>query len=136
MIFVKDGKTATWTVGAIDGPTVTSLTFRIVRIRTGTRTITKVGINVALSKAKKTGIDMESGKDLIHSFNNGTDGEENFNGLNKLEYFSGQALQGLLANPNYMKIHLNRHYLIENEIVARVAVKYANALLEELEKQH
>jgi hypothetical protein len=65
---------------------------------------------------------MENGKNLIHSFSNG-----NFQGLNKREYFAGLAMQGICANiQNWSR---NRDEAVE------AAVKMADALLKELEKQ-
>jgi len=56
----------------------------------------------------------------------GQDGEIYFHGLTKREYFAGLAMQGLLATthkygPNYSSISID-------------AVKFADALLAELEK--
>lgn len=49
-------------------------------------------------------------------------------GLTKREYFAGLAMQGLLSNPEWLKIHLH------SPTTQRQAVIYADALLKELEK--
>lgn len=56
-------------------------------------------------------------------------GELQYIGLTKREYFAAMALQGLLSNDGYV----NRVESYSKEI-ARDAVVYADALIEELEK--
>lgn len=45
--------------------------------------------------------------------------------LSRKEYFAGQALRGLLANPNSN---------IDSEMIAEVAIIYAESLIKELDK--
>lgn len=45
--------------------------------------------------------------------------------LSRKEYFAGQALRGLLANPNSK---------IDSEMIAEVAIIYAESLIKEFDK--
>lgn len=54
-------------------------------------------------------------------------------GLTKREYFSGLAMQGLLANTIYHNPN-ERAKMITVSALVETAVNYADALLEELEK--
>ena len=55
-------------------------------------------------------------------------------GLTKREYFAGLAMQGLLSNPEWMKEYKGEKYLMQSDIVAEVAVKSADVLLNQLSK--
>ena len=55
-------------------------------------------------------------------------------GLTKREYFAGLAMQGLLSNPDWMKIYQNEKYLMESRIIVLVSINTADALLKELAK--
>ena len=57
--------------------------------------------------------------------------ERQYSGLTKREYFAGLAMQGLLANPNIKRP--SGDYEKENIEFAEVCVKYADALLNELD---
>lgn len=54
-------------------------------------------------------------------------------GLTKREYFAAMAMQGLLSNPDWMREHEGKKYLLPPEVVAEVAIDKANALLKALE---
>ena len=56
-----------------------------------------------------------------------------YKGLTKREYFAGLAMQGLISNPNIIKPS-QENFNSELIIFQRVAIKYADALLKELEK--
>ena len=64
---------------------------------------------------------MENSDNLIHSFQSIDKAEGNFKGLTKREYYSGLAMKALVG-------------LYPEHIVAQKSVKYADALLTELEK--
>lgn len=68
---------------------------------------------------------MTNGNDLIHSFNHAPDMEGNFKGLTKREYFAAMAMQG-------MSTYENGHTV---EIDCKLAVKYADALINALNEQ-
>jgi hypothetical protein len=70
---------------------------------------------------------MENGNNLIHSFNNDEYSEGNFKGLTKREYFAGLAMQGMVTQAQSWNYQL--------DLIANAAVKMADALLKELEKQ-
>jgi len=53
-------------------------------------------------------------------------------GLTKREYFAAIAMQGLLSNPEWMKEYKGEKYLMQSDIVADVALKHADALLDKL----
>lgn len=53
-------------------------------------------------------------------------------GLTKREYFAAMAMQGLLSNPEWMKEYKGEKYLMESDIVAELAIKNADAVLEAL----
>lgn len=54
-------------------------------------------------------------------------------GLTKREYFAGLAMQGLLSNPEWMKEYKTEKYLMQNDIVSKVSIEYADSLLKDLE---
>lgn len=60
-------------------------------------------------------------------------GDIQFKGLNKREYFAGLAMQGLLANPNGAMTTGGRRTFSPKEI-SELAVIHTDALLEELVK--
>lgn len=53
-------------------------------------------------------------------------------GLSKREYFAAKAMQGLLSNPNWMPEYKGEKYLMQREVVAEVAIKIADTILNEL----
>ena len=55
-------------------------------------------------------------------------------GLTKREYFAAMAMQGLLANPEWMKVYEGEKYLMMADTMATVSVERADALLSELNK--
>lgn len=54
-------------------------------------------------------------------------------GLTKIEYFSGLALQGLLANPNGV-ININGQWVRSPEQFAEMSILCAKELLKQLEE--
>jgi len=75
---------------------------------------------------------------MIHSF----EGEQtrHFNGLNKLEYFSAVALQGILSNP-FVQQRVTEGPGTEvtpktlPKCTAQMAISFARALIEELNNE-
>ena len=43
--------------------------------------------------------------------------------------FAGLAMQGLLSNPEWMKIYDGEKYLMEDDVVAKMAFDYADAMV-------
>jgi len=50
-------------------------------------------------------------------------------GLTKREYFTAKAMQGLLSNPEWMKVYQKEKYLMQSQIVAEVATNMADECL-------
>ena len=50
-------------------------------------------------------------------------------GLTKREYFTAKAMQGLLSNSEWMKEYKGEKYLMQKEIIAKVAVRIADCTL-------
>ena len=50
-------------------------------------------------------------------------------GLSKREYFVAKAMQGLLSNPEWMKVYQKEKYLMQSQIVAEVAINMADECL-------
>jgi fructosamine-3-kinase len=50
-------------------------------------------------------------------------------GLTKREYFVAKAMQGLLSNPEWMKVYQKEKYLMQSQIVAEVATSMADECL-------
>ncbi len=63
------------------------------------------------------------------------DGDPPQKGLTKREYFSGLAMQGLLSNPEWMKEHKGQKYIMENTIIAEIAIKTADEFLKQLDQK-
>lgn len=55
-------------------------------------------------------------------------------GMSLREYFAAKAMQGLLANSEWMEKYKGVSYLMPNHAVAENAIGYADALLAELSK--
>ena len=53
-------------------------------------------------------------------------------GLSKREYFTAKAMQGLLSNPEWMKVYQKEKYLMQSQIVAEVAINMADECLKQL----
>lgn len=53
-------------------------------------------------------------------------------GISKREYFASKAMQALLSNPEWMKVYEKEKYLMQSEIVAKVSIEMADAVLKEL----
>lgn len=66
---------------------------------------------------------MTNGDDLIHSFNDTSEGQGFFRGLKKREYFAAMAMQGILAS--------NRTQKTETSL-SKLAVYYADELIKAL----
>jgi hypothetical protein len=50
-------------------------------------------------------------------------------GLSKREYFTAKAMQGLLSNPEWMKVYGKEKYLMKADIVAEVSARMADECL-------
>jgi len=59
---------------------------------------------------------------------------DNHKGLTKREYFAAMAMQGLLSNPEWMKVYNGDKYLMQSTILSEVSIISADALLTELDK--
>ena len=57
-------------------------------------------------------------------------------GLTKLEYFTAKAMQGLLSNPEWMKVYQKEKYLMQSEIVAEVSLKMAYQVLKKISSEN
>lgn len=60
------------------------------------------------------------------------------NNLTKWEWFAGQALMGILANPHWNTIQITLHGLEEKEcfkLAASISDRYAAAMLSEMENK-
>ncbi len=55
-------------------------------------------------------------------------------GLTKREYIAAIAMQGLLANPEWMKEYKGEKYLMQDSIVSEIACKQADSLIQQLNK--
>jgi len=55
--------------------------------------------------------------------------------LTKREYFVAKAMQGLLSNPEWMKVYEKEKYLMQSQIVAEVAISYADQVLAKLSSE-
>ena len=72
---------------------------------------------------------MTNGNEPAHSFSVDENANVTFYGLDKREYFASQAMQGLLASPDYWKLAKgNPNYF------SHKAVELADALISELNK--
>ncbi len=56
-------------------------------------------------------------------------------GLTKREHFAAMAMQGLLSNPDWMNEHEGQKYIMQDSVISEVAIKIADALLKELERE-
>jgi len=56
-------------------------------------------------------------------------------GLTKREYFTAKAMQAILSNPEWMKVYEKEKYLMQSQIVAEVAVSYADQVLAKLSSE-
>ena len=56
-------------------------------------------------------------------------------GLTKREYFVAKAMQGLLSNPEWMKVYQKEKYLMQSQIVAEVATNMADECLKILSSE-
>lgn len=56
-------------------------------------------------------------------------------GLTKREYFAAMAMQGLLANSEWMQEYEGGKYLMHNEVISEVSVNLADALINALNKE-
>ena len=70
---------------------------------------------------------MTNGNDSIHNSEQGVQ-----DGLTKREYFAAMAMQGLLANSEWMRNYKGEKYLMEGYILGEVSVKSADALIKAL----
>ena len=57
-------------------------------------------------------------------------------GLTKLEYFTAKAMQGLLSNPEWMKVYQKEKYLMQSEIVAEVSLNMAYQVLKKISSEN
>lgn len=57
-------------------------------------------------------------------------------GLTKLEYFTAKAMQGLLSNPEWMKVYQKEKYLMQSEIVAEVSLNMACQVLKKISSEN
>ena len=57
-------------------------------------------------------------------------------GLTKLEYFTAKAMQGLLSNPEWMKVYQKEKYLMHAEIVADVSLSMAYHVLNKISSEN
>ena len=57
-------------------------------------------------------------------------------GLTKLEYFTAKAMQGLLSNPEWMKIYQKEKYLMQSEIVAEVSLNMDYQVLKKISSEN
>lgn len=57
-------------------------------------------------------------------------------GLTKLEYFTAKAMQGLLSNPEWMKVYQKEKYLMQAEIVADVSLNMAYQVLKKISSEN
>jgi hypothetical protein len=55
--------------------------------------------------------------------------------LTKREYFTAKAMQAILSNPEWMKVYEKEKYLMQSQIVAEVAVSYADQVLAKLSSE-
>lgn len=53
-------------------------------------------------------------------------------GLSKRELIAAMAMQGLLANPNWMKYYKDDSYLMKSAVAAEVSIQYTDELLKQL----
>ena len=56
-------------------------------------------------------------------------------GLTKREYFTAKAMQAILSNPEWMEEYKGDKYLMQKRIVAKVAIGYADEVLEKLSSE-
>jgi len=56
--------------------------------------------------------------------------------LSRRDQFAMAAMQGLLANSDWMSTFNDEKYLFNDSVAANVAVQYADALIQELDKKH
>ena len=56
-------------------------------------------------------------------------------GLTKREYFTAKAMQAILSNPEWMKKYKGDKYLMQNRVVAEVAIGYADEVLDKLSSE-
>ena len=57
-------------------------------------------------------------------------------GISKRDYFTAKAMQALLSNPEWMKVYEKEKYLMQSEIVAKVSVEMADAVLKKLSSEN
>lgn len=83
---------------------------------------------------------MENGKRPINArtaFNSHggiTTNFEEYNGLTKREYFAGLAMQGLMSNPEFIKVgSFDFKYSKTAERVSSISIKVADELLKQIE---
>ena len=55
-------------------------------------------------------------------------------GLTKKEYFTAKAIQGLLANPEWMEVYNKEKYLMQDKVIAEVAIRIADVTMKALEE--
>lgn len=53
-------------------------------------------------------------------------------GLTKREYFMAKAMQGLLSNSAWMKEYEGEKYLMQTDVIAKIAIQTADAILDKL----
>lgn len=53
-------------------------------------------------------------------------------GLTKREYFTAKAMQGLLSNSGWMKKYEGEKYLMQTDVIAKIAIQTADAILDKL----
>lgn len=53
-------------------------------------------------------------------------------GLTKREYFAAKAMQGLLSNSSWMKEYQGEKYLMQTDVIAKIAIQTADAILDKL----
>lgn len=58
-----------------------------------------------------------------------------FQGMTLRDYFAAKAMQGLLANPDWMKEHNREKYLMSSEIIAQVAFEVSDAMLKKRQNE-
>lgn len=54
-------------------------------------------------------------------------------GMTLRDYFAAKAMQGLLSNPEWMKIYNGEKYLMQKEIICEVSYVQADAMLKQRE---
>jgi hypothetical protein len=56
-------------------------------------------------------------------------------GITKREYFTAKAMQGLLSNPEWMKEFEGQKYLMQDEVIAKVAINIADVVLAKIAQE-